>query len=380
MNAALPEIRRVATGRFQNNNMNIKLETLALGPVIDVDLLDTAKPLTEIFQPYQTTLVKWEAKAKSLIVTDISQKTEMAQARLARLELRDARCELERTRKNLVEGLKERAGKIDSAARFVRVNIEALEETLRASEEFAERYVAAAKAELKAKRESELLPLIDAPLLGDLSDLSETDYAKTMENARLLRQAKIDAAAKAEADRIAKEAADKAERERMAVENARLKAEAVELARVAEIERKARAEQTAREQAERIAAESKARQEQAERDAKARKDREVIQAKFELERKAARAESDRLQAELAAKLQVEIAEKARAEAERKAQEKEAKRLAAAPDAAKLRAWADIVRGLELPMLSNSTLLSQVDAHRKALAVWVESQAEQETLL
>ena len=141
-----------------------------------------------------------------------------------------------------------------------------------------------------------------------------------------------------------------------------------------------KARQTWIDEAERIAAESKARQEQAERDAKARKDREVIQAKFELERKAARAESDRLQAELAAKLQVEIAEKARAEAERKAQEKEAKRLAAAPDAAKLRAWADIVRGLELPMLSNSTLLSQVDAHRKALAVWVESQAEQETLL
>ena len=177
--------------------------TLELGPVIDVDKLDTAKPLAEIFLPYKTTLEKWSAKAASLVVTDIGQKAEMQMARVARLELREARVSMEKTRKNLVSGLKERTTKIDTAARIVREKIEDLEETLRASEEFAERYAAQQQAELKAKREAELAPLIDYQIVTDLSDLSDNDWAAVQEmtseeylegrgeDARLVKRTKI---------------------------------------------------------------------------------------------------------------------------------------------------------------------------------------------
>lgn len=63
--------------------MNETLELPAQAGSVDVDKLDTAKPLDVIFKPYQTTLEKWEAKVDSLKVVNISQKTEMAQARLA---------------------------------------------------------------------------------------------------------------------------------------------------------------------------------------------------------------------------------------------------------------------------------------------------------
>ena len=76
----------------------------APAPVIDVAALDTAKPLEEIFQPFETVLAKWEAKAAALVVTDINQKTEMQQARLARLELKEARVTMDKTRLGLVAG------------------------------------------------------------------------------------------------------------------------------------------------------------------------------------------------------------------------------------------------------------------------------------
>ena len=63
--------------------------------------------------------------------------------------------------------------------------------------------------------------------MGDLSAISEKDYAKMLADAKLLKQAKIDAAAKAEAEAKAKAEAERIERERIAAENARLKAEAI---------------------------------------------------------------------------------------------------------------------------------------------------------
>lgn len=354
---------------------------------VDVDKLDTAKPLTEIFQPYQTTLEKWEAKAKSLVVTDISQKTEMQQARLARLELKDARVAMDKTRKGLVENLKARTSKIDGTARIIREKIESLESILLESEEFADRYAAKVKLELRSKREAELTPFVDPPIfLADLSDFSEADFQKMVENGKLLRQAKIDAAAKAETDRLAKEAADLAERERIAAENARLKAEAAEAARLAEIDRKRIADERAKEKA---AADAEWRriedERQAERDkveaekllalARAKKEREAIQAKAAEEARKAKEERDRLNAELDAKRKAEAAEKARIEAERVAKEKEAKRAAAAPDKLKLQAFSTALRGLELPALTNAQLVTDIETKRAALVWWVDAQIE-----
>lgn len=363
-------------------NETLELPSPAELPVVkmdvDVSKLDTAMPLEEVFKPYQTVLDKWAAKAASLIVTDIGQKTEMKIAREARLELRQARCALENRRKELVENLKTRTSKIDGVARMVRMKIEALEEELRASEEFADRYAAKAKAELKAKREAEINPFRDVPSLGDISDLSEADYQTALADAKLLRQTKLDAAAKAEADRLAKEAADRAERERIAAENARLKAEAEETTKRLEAERKAREAQAAEERAKREAEQKRVESEraaerkklEAERDrieATAKAERleaaklvEKLRAEREAEARKAAVEQSRLRAEFQARID---ADQARIKAEQEAGETIARRAAAAPDKAKLMAYISEINDVPIPILTSLVDVATVEAER-----------------
>lgn len=367
--------------------LTIPAKSVAVEAPTDVDALDTAKPLAEVFAPFQSVLDKWEAKVSSLVVTDIGQKTEMQQARLARLELKEARVNMDKVRKKMVESLKARTGKIDGVARTIREKLEALEEQLRASEEFAERHAAQQKAILKVAREAELLPLLDTPLLGDLSDLSPEDYAKTLENAKLARQAKIDAAAKAEAERKAKEEADRVERERIAAENARLKAEAIEAARLAEIERKrieaerAEEKRKAKEEADRIEAERQEERRKAKAESDrlaeiARKEREELAAKAKAEADKAAKEQAKLRAELEAKAKAEAAEKARIAKEEAAKAEAARKAAAAPDKAKLETFAATVRAMPVPALSNHAVLFQVREQIEEFAVWIESRIKE----
>jgi hypothetical protein len=357
--------------------------SVAVETTPDVDSLDTAKPLAEIFQPFQAVLEKWEAKASALVVTDMSQKTEMAQARLARLELKEARVNMDKTRKKMVEGLKARTGKIDGVARTIREKLEALEEQLRASEEFAERHAAQQKAQLKVAREAELLPFVETPILGDLSDLSTEAYAKTLADAKLLKQAKLDAIAKAEADRKAKEEADRIERERIIAENAKIKAEAAEAARLAEVERqrieaeRAEERRKAQEEAARIEAERKEERRKADAEAArvaeiARKEREAIEAKAKAEAEKAAKEAAKLKAELEAKAKAEAAEKARIAKEEAARAESLRVAAAAPDKAKLKAFAAVIRGLEAPALNNKDVQIQLSEQTEEFAVWIES--------
>lgn len=346
---------------------------------VNTDQLDTAKPLVEIFQPYQTTLEKWKSKAAALVVTDISQKTEMAQARLARLELKDARVAMDKTRKGLVEGLKARTTKIDSTARVIREQIEELEAKLLESEQFAERHAAKLKAETKISREQEIAPFLSTPLLGDISDLSPEAYAAALSDAKLLHQSKIEAAAKAEAERIAREKAEREERERIAAENEKLKAAAIETARLAEIERKrveaerAEEQRKAREEFERAA--KAAREERERAESEARKEREAIEAKARAEAEAAAAEAAKLRAELEAKVRSEAKEKARIQEEKIAAEKAAKKAAAAPDKAKLEAFSEVIRSIPLPALSNPFVVTKLQAEIEHLAAWIDSAAD-----
>jgi hypothetical protein len=363
-----------------HKQMNDQLE--AVKPPVDVDQLDTAKPLVEIFQPYQTTLEKWSAKVKSLVVTDITQKTEMAQARLARLEIKDARVAMEKTRVGLVEKLKQRTGKIDAMARGYRIKMESLEEELRQSEEFAIRHAAKLKAELKTVREARLKLVAEGPILGDLSDLSEEAFSQMLDDAKLLKQAKIDADNKAEAERRAKEEADRAERARVAAENARLKAEAEERAKEMEAERKRvqaeRAEEAQKAEIERKRIEAERAEElrktKEEADLLAaivRKEHEEAMTKVMTERRAIEAKA-KAEAAAAAKARAELAAKAKAEAEEKARIEKAKREAElAPDRDKLVRFAVVLRHLEIPTLKLLDL--DLAAKVEEWAMWVEAQ-------
>jgi hypothetical protein len=303
--------------------------------VIDINALESAKPLELVFNPFEEVLAKWESKVALLKVTDISQKAEMQQARIARLELKEARVNLDKTRKGMVEGLKLRTSKIDTAARIIREKIEEMEAVLLESEKFKERYDEKLKLELKQRRESEMRPFMDSPIFGDLSDLTEAEYQQKLSDAKLLHKTKLEEAAKAEAARKAKEQADRIERERVEEENKKLRAERAKL--------------------EAAAAES-------------RKVAEAARLKLESEKRAA-------ELELEKQRKAEMAEKARLEAERKAQEKKAADAAKAPDREKLNALARQIDQIVPPTLADKQMEVNVTRMINALVDQILNAAE-----
>lgn len=198
--------------------------------------------LLQNFQDYFKIASEWEIKAKTIIVTDESQKAEMAMARSGRLFLREKRIAIEKARKDLKEQSLRECKAIDGIANVLKALIEPIEEYLDNQEHFVE--------------------------------------IKQAEKERL---EKIELEKKIEQERIAKEKAEAKERERIRLENEKLRAEAIK----AEQERN-------KLEAEKKAIEEKARKEKEEAD---RKRIEAERKRIEAERKA-EAEKKALQAEL----------------------------------------------------------------------------------
>lgn len=236
-----------------------------------------AKEILINFQNYFEIAAEWEKKAKTIKVTDASQTTDMAMARVGRLEMRAKRLAVEKKRKELKEAALREGKAIDGIANVLKALMAPIEEYLDRQEHFVE----------------------------------------IQEKERLERE-RIEVEQKAEEDRIAKEKADAEEREKQRLENIRLKKEAEEReAKIAE-ERKKQDEILAKERA-------KAEDERRKHDELIAKERE----KADRERKE-QARIAREKEEAAAKKQREIEEKARKEkeqleAEAKKKEEEAQK-------------------------------------------------------
>lgn len=295
----------------------------------------TAITLKEKFLPFFEQAEEWKRKAEALVVTDISQTADMKMARIARLALKEIRVNADKTRKELKEDSLRYGKAVQGVYNVIEYFIAPIEKHLQEQEDFAAIQEAKKMAELKANREMELQPFAEFVPMGlDLGSMSEADYEKTLNGAKLQLQAKIEAEQKAEAERIAKEKAEAEERERIRIENEKLKAEAL-------AKEKQLAEERAKAEAERKAMEAKAAKVKAEADAKLKAEKEA---------------NEKLQAEIRAKAEAE--EKAKREAEAKATaELKAKELAdkkakAAPDKAKLNDFAKLLDELTLPELKS----------------------------
>lgn len=227
-----------------------KNELVALVEKADLEK-QKADALIDQFSDIAGVAASWDARAREIKVTNESQAGEMMRARELRLEIRQKRLEVERTRKSLKEQALREGQAIDSVARWIKGLIEPTEQYLDEQEHFAEN---------KRKKE---------------------EAARQAEAERLLRE-------KEERERIEREA----EQKRIREENERLKREAEEREQQVKAEREAVERKAAEE---RRAAEEKAR---AEREAherelaeqrrigeeKAAKERAEAQAKAELER------------------------------------------------------------------------------------------------
>lgn len=247
---------------MEENNLAVIVKDSGLEPT-------KAQFILEKFHDYFNIAAEWEAKAKTIVVTNENQQADMKMARVGRLFLRDKRLSIEKSRKELKEQALREGKAIDGIANVLKALIVPIEEYLDKQERFVE-----IRAAEKAEQE------------------------------RIAMEKRI------EDERIAKEKAEAEERERIRLENEKLKAEAIEKEKQlaaerakAEEERKA-AEEKTRKEREEIEAAARAEREKheriiAEQKAKAEAERKALEEKARKEREAerAKAEKERLEKE-----------------------------------------------------------------------------------
>lgn len=300
-----------------------------------------AQRLVDTFAPFAQDADDLIRSAAGLTVTDATQLREMGEARTIRLKLVKIRSAAEKARQTEKADYLKVGKIIDGIGRYIAGMCEPEEARLLEAETFAERAEAARLDTLQAERRGALQPILDdlpaaAIALPDLRLMPGAAWTQYLADALAARKARDDAkAAAAQAAREQAEA-EAAEREAQRIENLRLKAEKAEADRLLkDAQDKARWEKDeadrklAAERAERERVENEARQA---REAQERADRERQEAEAKAKAKAAR---------------------------------EARKAAAAPDAEKLRAFVAQVAMVPAPEMRTD---EGRDALRRALNI------------
>jgi len=212
--------------------------------------LETTKAqfILEKFQNYFEVAAAWEKKAKTIVVTNETQIAEMQMARVGRLFLREKRIAVEKSRKELKEQALREGKAIDGIANVLKALIVPTEEYLEQQEKFVE--------------------------------IREAEKAK---------QKRLEVERRIEEERMAQEKAEAEERERIRIENERLKAEVIKREKAAIAERAKQAEALAKEQA-------KAATEKRAMEARFQKEQEAKEKTAQIERAKAEARQKQLQA------------------------------------------------------------------------------------
>ena len=185
----------------------------------------TALTLKSSFLPFFEQAEEWKQKAESLIVTDVSQVREMQMARTARLALRDIRIEADKKRKALKEDTLRYGKAVQGVYNVIEFLIAPIEKHLENQEKFAEVQEAKMKDARLDERLKLIVPLeIDLQFI-DLRNMPDEHFQKFYEDQKAAKEAREQAIKQAEIERLAKEKADAEERERIRIENEKLKAE-----------------------------------------------------------------------------------------------------------------------------------------------------------
>jgi len=306
---------------------------------------EKSKQLLSSFGNYFSEARQKVKQAKEIVVSDISQVEEMRKARETRLELKNIRVEVEKTRKQLKEQSIRENKAIDGISNVIKALIVPAEEYLENQEKFAERLETERKAKVEAERINQLSKFVEGAenysLHPDL--MSEETFSKLLENSRLAFEARKKAEEDAEKARLAQIEADRIEQERIRQENAKLK-----------IEAEKREKELAKER-EKIAKEN------AIREAKLAKERAEQQKKLEAEQKKQRDLEEKLRQQKEAQLKKEAEELAKVEAEKKRIEEEARKKLLAPDKEKLLELALSLDSFNLPAVSSKEAMAVIRA-------------------
>lgn len=237
-----------------------------------------------------------------------------------------------------------------------------IEDKLESIEKYQESLEKERIAKLQAERIELIAPfVVDTPglALGTMpQDVFDAYYAAK-------KQAHLDfieAERKAEEERIAKEKAEAEDRERIRIENERLKAEAEQM----EVELKAEREKV---EAERKAAEEKAAKELAQERARAEAERLRIEKENQARIDAERKEREKVEAELKAKKDAEQKAEAQRLAEEDRQRKEAEKMAKAPIKKQMKAWVSFI---QLPEAPTSDVTAEIIQKFESFKKWAET--------
>lgn len=156
----------------------------------------------EAFSGFYHQAKEWNDKAKSLVITDVSQVEEMKQARVARIALRNIRTSVEKKRKELKEESLKTGKAIDNLANFLKELIEPTETYLEEQERFIERKEAEEKESIKKKREELLAPFEVNNTFFDLANMTEDLFQQLLSDSETLYKAKKEKVEKEEKERL----------------------------------------------------------------------------------------------------------------------------------------------------------------------------------
>lgn len=314
-------------------------------------------------------VAKMREQLDGVTVTDANDKVNMKLANTIRLGVRQVRLEAEKTfdakRADVQQQMlsyKTEDSLWLKAKQTMQILTKEIEENARWKEETKERFEAEQKELKTQQRMLKVAKVAPEMLRNEFENMSDDTFDLFFAGIEKAFNDRIEAEKKAEQERIEKEKAEIAERERIRKENERLKAEA-------EAKEKQLTDEREKAEAERKKIEEDAKKEREEAERKLKAEQEAARIAAEK----AKAEKDKLEAELRAKAEADEKAKKEAEAkviaEQKAKEAAEKKAKNAPDKTKLIELAAQIDGLNMPEIKGEeaqkiladvkTLLSKV---------------------
>lgn len=306
----------------------------------------------------------WETQVDSIEVKGIDDRMSIDLADAARLNVKKARLSAEKIFDAKREEVQQRMSDYKTedalwlkAKQIMQIKFKAIEDKAEWKAKYVERYEKEQKELRTENRRLQVQKFAPDVALIEFENMTDETFSVFISGIEKSYNDKIEAARKSEEERIAKEKAEAEERERIRLENERLKREAIE-------KEKQMAAERAKAEAERKGIEEKARKEKAAADAKLKAEREA---------------NEKLQAEIRAKAEAE--KKAKRDAEiKEADELKAKqdaeaKAAKAPKKQKLNIWVDgFVMGTPTGMNEDETVVEILEKF-ESFKKWAKTKIE-----
>lgn len=300
-----------------------------------------AKQIADQFKPMLDKMVELEKEFNEVAKLEPSKEAsaKAKELRLKYVKVRTGTAEIHKQQKSFYL----QAGRyVDGWKNAQLFASQGIEEKLQEIETHFDRIEAARVEALRVERWTKLSKYIEIEPIG-LGTMESLVFDNLLSGTKAAYEARVEAERKADEERIAKEKADSEERERIRLENERLKKEA-------EAREKQIQQEREKAEAERKAIEEKARIEREEAERKLSEERAKVEAERKAKEDAERREREKIEAIERERIEKEKQERERLEAEEKAKIEAQKKAERAPDKQKLIDLAESFESVEMPSL------------------------------